>query len=321
MFDAVAIGETLIDFTVMGQNEVGYPILSAFPGGAPANFLAAMAKYNCKTAMISKVGDDSFGRMLIRTMRDMGIDVAGMKMDTDVFTTLAFVTLDQKGDREFSFARKPGADTRLQSSEVDVSIVDNSKSVYFGTASMTDEPMRTSVLDTLKYAKERGKIIVFDPNIRKFLWKDGIKLKNSVQRGLQCAEIVKMSEDELTLLSEKPIEEAAESLFSRYPMKLLFVTLGERGCYYKTRGFAGYVKGLQAVKTVDTTGAGDIFTGSAMYWLLGKQTSEHLELPEYIVREASAFACAAAGLSTERPGGMTSVPSREEAEMRMKDIL
>ena len=103
-YDVVALGELLIDFAPKYVNDAGYPTLSANPGGAPGNFLAALNKYGCKTAMIGKVGDDLFGRLLIQTLQNAGIETKGVLMDDGVFTTLAFVSLDKSGNRDFSFA-------------------------------------------------------------------------------------------------------------------------------------------------------------------------------------------------------------------------
>ena len=108
-YDVVALGEVLIDFAPHSLNEAGYPVLSANPGGAPGNFLAALAKYGCKTAIIGKVGDDAFGRLLRQTLTEAGIGTGSLLLDPGVFTTLAFVSLDASGNRDFSFARKPGA--------------------------------------------------------------------------------------------------------------------------------------------------------------------------------------------------------------------
>ena len=119
MYDVVAIGELLIDFTTDAKSPDGYPIMAAHPGGAVANFLAPLAKYGKAAALISKVGNDAFGNMLMSTVEEVGIDVSGVKKTDDAFTTLAFVTRDENGDREFSFARKPGADIMLSAEDID----------------------------------------------------------------------------------------------------------------------------------------------------------------------------------------------------------
>ena len=107
MIDVTALGELLIDFTCTGTDADGYPSMAAHPGGAPANFLAAVSKFGGKTALLGKVGADAFGRLLTGTLQRASIDTRGILTSEDVFTTLAFVTLDETGNREFSFARKP----------------------------------------------------------------------------------------------------------------------------------------------------------------------------------------------------------------------
>ena len=152
MLDVAALGELLIDFTCLSTDENGYPTMAAHPGGAPANFLAALAKYGAKTAMLGKVGDDTFGRLLLDTLRRAGIETRGMIAAPDVFTTLAFVTLDARGEREFAFARKPGADTQLRWDEVDKSLIDEAKVFHFGTLSSTGEPARSATRAARAYA-------------------------------------------------------------------------------------------------------------------------------------------------------------------------
>ena len=114
MLDVVALGELLIDFAAKSKDPDGYPTMAANPGGAPGNFLAALNVYGKKTAFLGKVGDDTFGQLLLRTLQRAGIDTRGVLADPDYFTTLAFVTFNDAGDRSFSFARKPGADTQLR---------------------------------------------------------------------------------------------------------------------------------------------------------------------------------------------------------------
>ena len=162
MFDVLAIGELLIDFACLSTDGDGYPTMAAHPGGAPANFLAALQKFGAKTAFISKVGDDAFGRMLTGTLEKAGIDARGVQVSGDTFTTLAFVTFDETGNREFSFSRKPGADTRLCKDDIDTALIDDTRVLHFGTLSLTDEPARSATQFAVAYAKEHGKMITFD---------------------------------------------------------------------------------------------------------------------------------------------------------------
>ena len=123
MYDVIALGELLIDFASKSVDTAGYPTMAAHPGGAPANFLAALSKFGASTALLGKVGDDAFGHLLLGTLTEAGIETKGIVVDPTVFTTLAFVTFDDKGDRSFSFARKPGADTQLTWEEVDKTMI------------------------------------------------------------------------------------------------------------------------------------------------------------------------------------------------------
>ena len=143
--DVAAIGEVLIDFAQESVDALGYPTMAAHPGGAPCNFLAALSALGMKTAFLGKVGEDDFGLMLRHTLEAAGIDTRGLISDPDVFTTLAFVRFDENRDRSFSFARKPGADTRLRSDELDLTVIDECRMLHFGTLSLTDEPARSAM--------------------------------------------------------------------------------------------------------------------------------------------------------------------------------
>ena len=317
MYDVAALGELLIDFTCLSTDTDGYPTMAAHPGGAPANYLAALTKFGAKTAMIGKVGSDAFGRLLIKTLKGAGIDTRGMLVSDDVFTTLAFVTLDDSGDREFSFARKPGADTQLRFEEIDLGVIDASKVLHFGTLSMTNEPARDATYKAVEYAAGHGKLISFDPNLRKPLWDDLEEAKRQMLWGLQHADVVKISDEETEFLFGLAPEEAAKHIIDSFGVRLVYVTCGADGCFCRTRSASGFVKALSGIAVKDTTGAGDIFGGSAMYGLLKaggvpeKLTAEELE-------NIVSFACASAGLSTTRAGGISSVPERVEVEAAMK---
>lgn len=316
MVDVVALGELLIDFTCISTDGAGYPTMAAHPGGAPANFLAALAKYGAKTALLGKVGSDAFGKLLLGTLRDAGIETDGMVVSDDVFTTLAFVTLDESGDREFSFARKPGADMQMRFEELDLKLIDAAKVFHFGTLSLTDEPARSATYQAVEYAKKAGKLITYDPNLRKPLWKDLAVCKEQMLWGLGQADVVKISDEEVQFLFDLGVQEGAEHILRNYGVKLVFVTCGAEGCYFKNAVACGMVPSLKDIKVVDTTGAGDIFGGSAVWKLL-----QHGKAPETLneeeLRDVVSFACTAAGLSTTKPGGISSVPAKEAVEQRL----
>ena len=306
MIDVVALGELLIDFTCVSTDPEGYPTMAAQPGGAPANFLAALTKFGAKTAFLGKVGTDAFGRLLTGTLNQAGIDTRGLVADDDVFTTLAFVTLDETGNREFSFSRKPGADTCIAYDELNLGLIDEAKVFHFGTLSLTDEPARSTTYQVVDYAKSKGKLITYDPNLRKPLWKDLEEAKKQLIWGMTKADVVKISDEEVEFLWGLGVEEGADYILKHFDVKLVFVTCGADGCYFKNAVACGKVPSLSGIKVVDTTGAGDIFGGSAVWKLLqlGKAPQT---LKEEELRDVVRFACTSAGLSTTKPGGISSV--------------
>ena len=310
-YDVVALGEILIDFAQEKVDESGYPTMAAHPGGAPANFLAAAKARGLDTAIIGKVGNDAFGKLLVNTLQEAGIGTENVLIDDSVFTTLAFVTFSG-GDRSFSFARKPGADTCVKASEVDLSLIDGCRDFHFGTLSLTDEPAADATKTAVDYAKKAGKLISFDPNLREPLWKDLSDAKDAMLYGLSVADVVKISDNEVEFLFGVNPEEGADLLLERYPnIQLAFVTCGAEGCVYQNRNAKGRVPVLPGVTATDTTGAGDIFGGTALAEALKTEKAPR-DLTDEELKAIVRTATAAAGLSTMRPGGISSIPSLSE---------
>ena len=308
MLDVVALGELLIDFAAKSTDAGGYPTLAANPGGAPGNFLAALNAYGRKTAFLGKVGNDTFGHLLLKTLGEAGIETKGIVVDDAVFTTLAFVTFDAGGDRSFSFARKPGADTQLAWEEIDKSLIDDAGVFHFGTLSLTDEPVRSATQKAVAYAKQQGKLITCDPNLRMPLWNDPEEAKAQMLWSLHQADVVKISDNEVEFLWDCTPEEGADRLLKEFGVSLAMVTMGPEGCLLKT-GNASFRAACPKVHPVDTTGAGDIFGGSAVARLLELEKPIR-ELTEEDLAYIGRFAATAASLSTETVGGIPSIPRK-----------
>lgn len=316
-----AIGELLIDWTSLKDN--GKRVYEANPGGAPGNLVCAAQRMGIDTAFIGAVGQDAFGTLLIDTLAQHGVDTSGIVEVADTFTTMAFVTIDETGDRQFSFARKPGADTRLVLNDRHMELVGESAVVHFGTISLSDEPTASATRAAVRAAKDHGAIISFDPNVRLPLWADHAKLKAEIEWGLQVASFVKMSDDDLAFLSSETSESAARALMATYDVTLLALTLGAKGALLLYRGTDGRIMQLEtgpgpAVQAIDTTGAGDIFTGTFLAGLLRTvQTDGALKTwlsgaPEDTLHKIVAYANRVAGQSTERRGGIASIPAPDE---------
>ena len=312
-YDVTALGELLIDFTENGVSGQGNPILEANPGGAPCNVLAMLQKLGSKTLFIGKVGNDQFGRMLKETIESVGIDSGNLIMDDEVHTTLAFVHTFEDGDRDFSFYRNPGADMMLKVTDVQKDRIEASKIFHFGTLSSTHETCREATRYALQCAKDAGVLVSFDPNLREPLWNDLEDAKCEIAYGLGLADIVKISDNEVVFMTgEEDYEKAARILREKYQIPLLFVTLGRDGsrAYYKDMRVeaAGFIQ----KHTIETTGAGDTFTGCVLSKILERGGIEGLTETE--LKEMLTFANAGASLITTRRGALKVMPERVEIE-------
>ena len=310
MLDVTAFGELLIDFVPAPGSTPDEPLLKAMVGGAPGNFAAAAQAYGAHSAVIGKVGQDAFGDLILRRLGELGMETRGVVRDGSAFTTLAFVTLSAAGERTFSFAREHGADTRLAAEECDYSLIDEARLFHFGTLSLTHEPIRSATEAALKRARVQGKLVSCDPNLRLPLWHSPEEAKARMLWALEQADIVKISDDEVQFLFGCGPEEGAERILRDCGPQLVFVTQGAQGCCFASGAARGRTAN-PAVRPVDTTGAGDIFFGAAVSRLL--RLGKPLEaLTEGDLRGVTAFACAAAALSTQRYGGIASIPPEAE---------
>lgn len=308
-YDVVALGELLIDFTENGISTQGNPIFEANPGGAPCNVLAILQKLGKKTAFIGKVGNDIFGRQLTDVVKSAGIDVTNLVTDSKVPTTLAFVHTIAGGDREFSFIRDPGADMMLGKDEINADIVKSARIFHFGTLSSTHEGVREATRFAIDIAKENGVLISFDPNLRPPLWNSLEDAKREIEYGLEKCDILKISDNEIEFMTGlTDYDKAVRELMEKYNIKLAFATLGKNG----SRAYYGDIKaecGVFKVDTIETTGAGDTFCGSALNYILEHDINS---LTENDLKELLTFANAAAAIITTRRGALKVMPEKKE---------
>ena len=309
-FDVTALGELLIDFTENGKSSQGNIMMEANPGGAPCNVLAMLTKLGKKTAFIGKVGDDYLGHHLQQVVDSLGINTDNLLFDKDVHTTLAFVHTFEDGDRDFSFYRNPGADMNLTASEVNESIIADSKIFHFGTLSMTDPEVRKATEHAVEIAEKNKCHISFDPNLRPPLWKNPKDAKECFDYGMTHCDVLKISDNEIIWFTGlEDFDEGVKFLKEKYNIPLILLSKGKSGS-------AAYYKDIKVerpaymeVKTIETTGAGDTFFGSVLNYILEKGLEN---LTEENLTEMLDFANAAAALITTRKGALKVMPSLEE---------
>ena len=317
MLDIISLGEILIDFTSQGKNEEEQRLFAQNAGGAPANVAVAVSRLGGKAAFIGKAGNDMHGRFLKSVLESNQVDCSALILDENYFTTLAFVDLKEDGEREFSFARKHGADKMLAKADIPCDMLKNGKIFHFGSVSLTDEPSRSATLYAAEKARALGLTVAYDPNYRASLWENEEDAIKEMQNGARLADLIKISDKETALLTgEADCERAAEKVIEG-GAKIVVVTLGKDGAYVRTKDGGDYVKGFE-VNAVDCTGAGDAFWGG----FLLKIAQSNKKADEITLGEATEFALfgnAVASLCVEKHGAIPSLPDLRAVNERLAD--
>lgn len=203
------------------------------------------------------------------------------------------------------------ADVMLQTSDVDLDVLKNCRVFHFGSVSMTTDPSRTATLDAAGMAKRHGAMITFAPNLRLSLWETLEEAKNQVLNAMKYADVLKVSDEELTFLTgETSIETGVRLLQDYHRISVILVTRGADGCYFSAPCGDGMVSSFP-VCTVDTTGAGDSFMGTFIAGILD-QRKELDELSHAEITNIIRVANASGALTTTRTGGIPALPTRKE---------
>ena len=310
MYQISALGELLIDFTESGTSASGMKLFERNPGGAVVNVLAAATRLGEHTAYIGKVGNDMHGAFLKETLDNIGIDTSGLVMADNCFTTLAFVALSKKGERTFSFARKPGADTQLYPQEVKEEILKDTSIFHFGSLSLTDDPARSATQHAILIAKTSGALISYDPNYRAPLWPDVEIAKKRMRELLPYVDIMKLSDEETALLTDRTSPKEAAKQLNDMGINSVVVTLGKKGALVSIDGQSMIIPGYPS-PAIDTTGAGDAFWGGFLHRFM----SLGMKLDKFSLEEAADCANwgnAVATCCVQKRGAILAMPSLDE---------
>lgn len=285
-------------------------MLAANPGGAPANVAVAAARLGAQTAFCGKVGRDGFGSYLSQVLQENGVNVSGLHTSKTP-TTMAVVTLSQEGERSFRFVR--GADVELCPEEIDIRSLANTKVLHFGSVSLTAGAARSATIFAARQARQQGVLVSYDPNYRASLWESEEDAVEWMRNPLPLVDLIKLSEEELPLLTGTADPETASRYLEELGIQLVLITMGEKGAFYRWQGKTGVVPGV-ATSVADTNGAGDTFLGAALSRLtargdrpLEKLTAEELE-------KVLTFANRAASITCSRSGAIPAMPTLDELE-------
>lgn len=308
--DVTAIGEILIDLTQTGVNAAGVPQFSANPGGAPANVAVAATRLGAKSAFWGKVGDDGFGAYLRKVLADNGVDQTGLRTGSQP-TTMAVVSVDETGERSFRFLR--GADRDICPEEVDEDAVLGTKILHFGSVSLTAGMSRSATIFAARTAHKNGGLVSYDPNYRPVLWANQAEAAEWMTIPLPLVDIIKLSEEELPLLTGTTDLEEGTRILEDRGLSLIMVTLGGEGVFCRWKGEAWKQPGVP-VKVADTNGAGDTFLGAVLSRLCARGEKPLEGLARAELEDILAFANRAAAFTCSRSGAIPAMPTLAELE-------
>jgi fructokinase len=263
--------------------------------------------------LLTKIGDDDEGKMILETLRQLGVDTNHIKVTDAHDTTVAKVQVDKKGQRTFTFDRRNAADLFLTKEDIDPSLFESGDILHFGSVNLVPSLSRKAHEFAIDTAKKNDLMLSFDPNLRFNLWPNPLALREAVKEFMIGVDIFKVTEEELNFIfPDMSIESAIEKVFQA-KITWLILSKGDQGLVaYQAKQKPIVIKGNK-VKVVDTTGAGDALIGALLTKLLAagisksKLASSALKMKDYLT-----YANAVAALSTTKSGAIESFPSQDD---------
>lgn len=322
MAELVCFGEALIDFLGEPETHAGPQRFQRHAGGAPANVAVAAARLGTATAFVGMFGKDTFGGFLLKSLKAAGVDTGYALRTNEANTALAFVTLDDTGERRFSFYRPPAADLLFRPEHFKAECFAKTRFFHVCSNSLTEADIAATTLDGVRRAQEAGALVSFDINLRPKLWSPKEDPAPRIWSVLKEADVVKASAAELRFLIQGlGSEQAVLDELWRGRARWLLVTDGSAPARQFTRRGEDILP-IFPVRAVNTTGAGDAFMGG----LLSRLVSEKVDaanLDGFLadaarVQKSLRFASACGALSVQRHGAFEAMPTLPEVEAFLK---
>ncbi|SHO54960.1 aminoimidazole riboside kinase [Vibrio quintilis] len=274
------------------------------PGGAPANVAVGISRLGGNCAFFGRVGKDPMGKFMQQTLAHEKVDTQHLISDSDHRTSTVVVDLDDQGERSFTFMVKPSADQFL--SMDDIPAFQSGEWLHVCSIALANDPSRSATKEAIQRIKQNGGFFSFDPNLREEVWAKPEEMIPTVMDVVRQADVVKFSEEELTLLTATNSMDEALQTLQQYAIPLVVITLGAEGTLVVTENKRVKVPS-RSVQVVDTTGAGDAFVGGLLCRLAESQQWQN----EEAILDAVTWGNCCGGLATTQKGAMTALPTRE----------
>ncbi|WP_018650881.1 aminoimidazole riboside kinase [Actinobacillus capsulatus] len=295
-------GDAVVDLIPDGENHY-----LKCAGGAPANVAVGVSRLGVEAGFIGRVGLDPLGKFMQQTLNAEKVSTEHMILDPKQRTSTVIVGLDD-GERSFTFMVTPSADQFLEVS--DLPTFQKGDFLHCCSIALINDPSRSTTIEAIRRVKEAGGFFSFDPNLRESLWASLEDMKQVVNSVVAMADVLKFSEEELTLLTNTTtLEQATQVITTQYPEKLIIITLGKDGAIYHLNGNSQVVAG-KALKPVDTTGAGDAFVSGLLAGLSQVADWKDESVLVDVIRKANA----SGALATTAKGAMSALPNKAELE-------
>jgi fructokinase len=317
----LCFGEALIDMHGEGSDGHGFARqFLPFAGGAPANVAVALAKLGCRARFAGMLGTDRFGDFLLQSLQQAGVDTTDVARTGEANTALAFVTLDARGERSFSFYRPPSADLLFRADHFRAETFDDTAIFHICSNSLTDPGLAAATLEGMQRARAAGALVSFDLNLRPALWPRGSEPRAQAWPALLQADVVKLSAEEFDWLADEGEQALLDRLWTG-STRLLVVTDGPHPLRWYHPDADGELP-CYNVPMVDSTGAGDAFVGGLLRQLAEQQvTRDNIDawistLPR--LHAALRYASASGAVAVTRHGSFAAMPNTTDVEQFME---
>lgn len=309
MMDVITLGETMVLFTPRSKGLMRYAgDFSAKIAGAESNVAIGLARLGHKSAWISRLGNDEFGKKILSFIRGEGVDVSEVRFDSTAGTGLYFKEELTAEEIRVQYYRKFSAASRMTPDELNEAFIQRAQYVHLtGITPALSKSCYETVKKVIDIAKKNGVTVVFDPNLRRKLWMKDEAKKVFLDIASQSDIVLPGITEGEFLFGKHDPEQLAQHFYDK-GASLVVLKLGEKGAYYLSAEDKGFVPGFHVDHVVDPIGAGDGFAAGLLSGLLD-------ELP---LRQAVERGTAVGALVTMVPGDIEGLPDRGRLEMFVK---